>query len=109
MREWEREAKADKTWPEWKLLYKNSYELQQLAFQVSDGANQFSASNVATQAQSFAATQPTFRFDSQPPVEPTKFYRLDTYLDNLANSTTNKRAVLSPLTTTIAKLTTTNA
>ena len=49
-REWEREAKAGKTWLEWKLFYKKAYDLQQLAFQYSDRSNQFGATNATTQA-----------------------------------------------------------
>ena len=41
-------------------------------------------------------------------MEPVVFDRLDTYLDNLANSATNGRAVLSQLTTAVAALTTAN-
>ena len=107
-RKWERKAKSDKTWPDWKLLYKKAYELRQLAFQALDGAKQLGAANAATQAHSSASTQPTVRFDLQPPVDPVEFDRLDTYLNNLANTATNEREVISQLTAAVAVLTTAN-
>ena len=42
-------------------------------------------------------------------MEPVEFERLNTYLGNLANAATNKRAVLSQLTNDVAALTTANA
>ena len=95
MKEWEKNHPMDKLRALWKSTFLEDYKGIQSQIQACGGTNQFGIANAASMVAN----------PSRPPtsITPDILDKMDDYMDNMANSVTNKKAVLEKLTVTNAK------
>ena len=104
--DWEALPKADKTWTEWKKVYKKAQKATGVNDLATGGTTQFGKANAATETGEKKAPP------AQPPAgkgTPLTMEDLEGSLDGLAAAVTTGKDVMAELVASVDRLTTTNA
>ena len=89
---WEERAEKDKTWPQWKKVYRRAHAQARVKAQANDSSAKFGAKNSA--ARQDKITPP---LDNQLEEEGVGIQALEGYFDNFAAAAVNEKGVLQKL------------
>ena len=100
--DWEDRAESEKTWENWKEVYKKAHAKARIKAQANEGTVKFGAANSATHLET------TQNVENNQGVDDGGMKYLEGYFDNLAAAAVNEKSVLENLVANNTKLAATN-
>ena len=106
---WDELVDSDKTWEAWKAHYNAAHDARERKLLAAPDSSQFGGANAATQQHATPSAGNRVGFSDAAPPSGDFMHQFDGYMDNLANTATNEKAVMERLSKSIADLTEANS